>query len=317
MRSQDWLWPLATTLALCGCGGGGEKQQITLPAVDAATKSQAETAAELSPDPGFTTSQTIDGSQYGLIGDGTTINTQIFRSLVAGGHRTIVIHKGDYLTGSIVLDGNTVLELEPGTTLRDTGQLGPEESFITIATENVRINGAGARVIASRSDYTTGEYRHGVAIYGARNVVIDGLESSSHGGDGFYVGGPTGKPSTDIVLRNCRADNNRRQGLSITSARRVRVTDCEFVNTNGTAPEFGIDMEPNYPTDTLDDIIFLRPSTDHNRGGGIMIELIKLNATSERVGITIVDHHSSNEDPALHLLNLGDQADFIRYSRAP
>lgn len=200
-------------------------------------------------------------------------------------------------------------------TIRDSGRLAEHDRLINIAgSQNLRISGLGARITSERGDYTSGEQRH--CIYGAKRVVIEGLESSSHGGDGFYIGGDPSTPAEDVTLRGCRADNDRRQGLSITSARRVRVIDCEFVNTNGTAPEFGIDLEPDYPFEVLEDITFLRPQTQENRGGGILIALQNLDASSPPVNITIVDHTSVMESPPLDAQIPEEVNAVVRYNRA-
>jgi hypothetical protein len=264
-----------------------------------------------------TTVEEVDASSYGVVGDGVTDNSVAFRRLLAGGNRTIHVRAGDYLTDSLHIEANTVLALEPGVILRDLGTLAAKERLLNIrSTHHVRIIGWGAQLLADRTHYTTGEQRHGVLIIGSDHVTIEGLESSGHGGDGFYIGGPTGAPSTDIVLRGCKAGNNRRQGLSITSARRVHVVDCEFTDTNGTAPEFGIDLEPNYPTDLLDDINFLRVATVGNRGGGIAVFLHNFDATSAHAVINIAEHRSASEFPVLRTEVEPGTAATIRYRRA-
>jgi hypothetical protein len=298
---------------LCGCGGSDSQPQRDAAPVDEATKRQVE--ATSNDDPVIQTSATIDGLSYGLVGDGVTDNTQVFERLLAGGNRTIEVPAGDYVSSSLFFDANTVLILEPGVVIRDAGRLGPQDKLFNIRTQNVRITGFGARIVADRAAYLSGEWRHGVQIYGASNVVIEGLESVGHGGDGFYIGGPEGKPSTDVVLRGCRADNNRRQGLSITNAQRVRVVDCEFANSNGTAPEFGVDLEPNSPADLMDSIAFLRVFTSGNRGGGILIHLDQLNATSAAVDIAIVGHSSEREAPPLLTSIPASVAGSVRYER--
>jgi hypothetical protein len=252
---------------------------------------------------------------YRLVGDGVTDNTDAFRQMFASPGRSIQIHEGDYVTGPFTIPGNTLLVLDPGVTIRDSGQLGAEERVMSIRGDDVHIVGYGARVIANRADYTTGEQRHGVFIWSVHRVVIEGLESSGHGGDGFYIGGLSGNPSTDITIQGCRADNNRRQGISITSARRVYVADCELMNTNGTAPEFGVDLEPNEPVDVLDHIVLLRPQTMFNQGGGIMIALDKLNSTSEPVDIVVIDHKSEGEQPALYAPTVAGITPRILYNR--
>jgi hypothetical protein len=260
------------------------------------------------------TTEAVDAQSFGLVGDGTTDNTEVFRNLLSTSHRKVRVPPGDYVTGKIRIPSNTILILEPGVVIRDSGQLRKHDRLINIHGENVRIEGLGAMVVSRRSDYTSDEWRHGVYVFGAQRVLIEGLESSSHGGDGFYIGGPPGNPSTDIIIKGCKAENNRRQGLSITSARRVRIVDCEFVNTNGTAPEFGIDLEPNEPTDYMEDIILLRPRTVSNRGGGILIALHQLGPSSHPVTVSVVEHWSELELPRLDTLIPEEVDAAVRYS---
>jgi hypothetical protein len=250
------------------------------------------------------------------VGDGVTDDTTTFRALLGTGDRTIHISAGVYVTGKLDIPSNTVLLLDSGVTIEDSGQLGPEDRLINIDGSNVYIRGMGARIISNRGFYAGGEQRHGVFIYGASNVVIDGLESSNNSGDGFYIGGPQSKPSQNIVLADCLASNNRRQGLSITSASNVKVVDCQFENTNGTAPQFGIDLEPNFPTDFLSNILLLRPFTRANVGGGIQISLTKLEPTSLEPTIEIANHTSEDESPAFRTVGLSNVASQISYNAA-
>lgn len=274
---------IASTLFACSAGTTSSKRESALQQSSSASDGTAHTIA-------------VDTA---TLEDGAADNSAAFRRLLAGGNRTIHVRAGDYLTGSLNIEANTVLALEPGVVLRDLGNLDPKERLLNIrSTHHVKIIGWGAQLLADRAHYTTGEQRHGVLICGSHHVTIEGLESSGHRGDGFYIGGPTAAASTDIVLRGCKAGNNRRQGLSITSARRVYVVDSEFAETNGTAPEFGIDLEPNYPTDVLDDINFLRVATRSNRGGRIAAYL-QLGRNQRPVVINIAEHRSTSESPVL------------------
>lgn len=303
------LWPYSGAIitvasVIMACGSGATNPERSEPkgtiSPDEAQISAIEQAASRD-DLSFETAETVDALSYGAVGDGTTDNTEVFRRLLAGGNRTIHVPAGDYVTDKLEFAANTILVLEPGVTLRDAGRLGRLDRLLSIQTDNVRIVGLGARVIADRQNYTTDEWRHGVFIFGAHNVTIEGLESSSHGGDGFYVGGPLEHPSTDILIKGCKAGNNRRQGLSITSARRVRVVDSEFVETAGTSPQYGVDLEPNYPANVLDEIMFVRLRTAANRGGGLLIELNRLTAESEPVNIAVIDHASEQESPVVRV----------------
>jgi len=239
--------------------------------------------------------QQVDGHSAGLVGDGKTDNTAIFRKLFGKPGQRVSIGPGNFRTGKFVILGDTEVILSAGTVIQDTGRLGSDEPLIQIYGKHVRIAGSGAKILENRLDYDTGEGRHGLAMLGVEDVNIDGLESSSTGGDGFYIGGPVGKPSVDVTLRNCVARNNRRQGLSITNARQVQVIDSTFTTTAGTKPEFGVDLEPNHATDYLDGIVLSGVTTSGNKGGGILIWLNQLKSSSPPVNIIIIDHNSSSE----------------------
>ena len=47
----------------------------------------------------------------------------------------------------------------------------------------------------------------------------------------------------NVVLYNVVADNNRRQGLSITDGKKIKVLKSVFNNTMGTVSQSGIDIE--------------------------------------------------------------------------
>jgi hypothetical protein len=264
----------------------------------AAPRAPAESAhaqVQLPPQLNFTAGKYVNGSREGLVGDGHTDNTGVFRRLLGNGGRTIHIAAGDYVTGQLVIPKNTILLLDPGVIIRDSGRLGPNDRLVIIAAGNVYIRARGAKLVSNRGSYHGGEQRHGVFIFGASNVVIDGLESDNNSGDGFYIGGSAGKPADNITLENCVASGNRRQGLSIASARDVEVVDCKFENTIGTPPAYGIDLEPNSPDDWLYNIKIIRDSTKNNQGGGILEQLGELKDSPNRVSVEVDDHTSARE----------------------
>jgi parallel beta-helix repeat protein len=67
-------------------------------------------------------------------------------------------------------------------------------------------------------------------------------------GDGVLVGTTSGwrkfTPVSNITLNRVTATNSRRQGLTITGANQVYVVNSDFNGSNGTAPQAGIDIEP-------------------------------------------------------------------------
>ncbi len=256
----------------------------------------------------------VDAKQAGLVGDGRTDNTDAFKKLFATPGRTVRIPAGDYLTGKLSIPADTTVQLAAGTTIRDNGKLGTEDVMITIAGNHVRILGSGNSVIrADRAAYTTGEWRHGISIFGVSDVIIKDLKLIGTGGDAIYIGGPIGHPSTDITIRAVVGDNNRRQGLSITNARRVDVIKCEFMNTNGTPPAYGVDLEPNHPEDFLDGILILSARTIGNQGGGILVSIQNLNAKSPPMDIVVIDHKSAKDKYVLRTGGTASTPGVIRY----
>ena len=66
-----------------------------------------------------------------------------------------------------------------------------------------------------------------------------------------------------------------------------------FTNTSGTAPQIGIDIEPNAPGDFLLDVNIEDCYTNTNAGDGLMVSLWLMTSASQPVGITVLRHHST------------------------
>lgn len=263
----------------------------------------------------FKTARYLEGSKYGLVGNGRADNTRAFQALLGSGNRTIHIAAGTYVTGKLQIPADTVLLLDRGVVIKDSGRLGPHDRLINILHDNVYIRGIGARVMSDRNFYHGGEQRHGVFIQSASNVVIDGLDSSGNSGDGFYIGGGGGAPpARNITLENCTASHNRRNGLSIVSGINVTVRNCTFAYTRGTAPQFGVDLEPDMPRDPLTNIRLIDVRTVDNASGGLSIVLGPAYRPPEPISIDIVNHTSVGENPPFHTRIVARVAGTIIYN---
>ena len=66
-------------------------------------------------------------------------------------------------------------------------------------------------------------------------------------GDGIYFANlfTDGDVIDNIKVTNSVMDNNRRQGVSISGGSNILFENCVFKNTKGTAPQAGIDIEPD------------------------------------------------------------------------
>lgn len=132
--------------------------------------------------------------------------------------------------------------------------------------ENVEITGDGT-VAGDKNEHKgkTGEWGMGIHVVDSKNVEISGITVKDCWGDCIYIG----KESSNISIHDCILDNGRRQGISITSAKRVLVSDCIITNVYGSAPEYAIDIEPN-KFQTVEDVTIKRVKAA-DCGGGILL----------------------------------------------
>ena len=136
--------------------------------------------------------------------------------------------------------------------------------------------------------YAKSEWRHGLNLWAGVDITISGLTIESSGGDGIETGagieggdvpgglppGPRESPSLltkNVVIRRVTLANNHRQGISVITAEGLLVEDSVMKGTNGTAPEAGVDIEPDNPNSILVDIVFRRCQFIDNNGGGVFI----------------------------------------------
>lgn len=118
---------------------------------------------------------------------------------------------------------------------------------------NVTVEG-GLTIIGDRESHTatTGESGHGIRIVNSHNVHVSDVDIRYTWGDGVCVGGngTMAEISQNVTLERIRTYKCSRNGLSIIEADGVVVRDCDFTYTDRTAPQYGIDVEPNLGTAT-------------------------------------------------------------------
>ncbi|MEL4106099.1 right-handed parallel beta-helix repeat-containing protein [Oscillospiraceae bacterium WX1] len=158
----------------------------------------------------------------------------------------------------------------------------------------------GGKIVGDRDTHrgTSGEWGMGILIEnGANNVAVTNITITNCWGDGLYLGG--GTAVTNIRLEGVTADNNRRQGLSITNATGVTVTNSTFKNTQGTAPEAGIDLEPN-EGQVVANVTITNTVCTGNAGSGLEIM-----GWLERIkDVTVTGGNmSDNEDAGIYIEN--------------
>lgn len=86
-----------------------------------------------------------------------------------------------------------------------------------------------------------GEWGHGVQISGNGKVSIQDVTIKNCWGDCIYVR----NSNADVLINGCTLDNGRRQGISITAASSVLISNTTIMNVSGISPQYAIDVEPN------------------------------------------------------------------------
>jgi hypothetical protein len=166
---------------------------------------------------------------------------------------------------------------------------------------NIKIIGYGASFKMQKAEYiayNNSQYRHCIALVSCSNISIYGLKLMDSGGDGIVISNYTGaayqRYCENIFLKDLWCDNNYRQGISVISAQHLQVENCWFTNTIGTAPQAGVDIEPNQPYERLIDIVFEKCRFTGNAGGGIKVIPISIDSTTLPMDITFNNCYVAN-----------------------
>lgn len=236
---------------------------------------------------------TANAAWWGFDAEDATDTLQA--AIDSGAKKVIVPYMGQpWIVRPIKLHGNLELVFQPGVlVLAKAGEFhGGGDSLIRAEdVSDITIRGYGATLRMRKKDYQQppyekAEWRMGVRIVGCQRVDILGLRVESSGGDGIYIGS-SGKNRwcTDITIRDCVCHDNHRQGISVISAENLLVENCTLSGTDGTAPEAGIDLEPDSPDERLMNCVVRNCVMEDNSGHGILVYLKPLTAESEPVSV--------------------------------
>jgi parallel beta-helix repeat protein len=224
----------------------------------------------------------INVRDRGARGNGNHDDTVAIQAAIDGlpaSGGTVLVPAGRYVIDplrSVRLRSHVHLQLAPGARLQAKPNAA-ERAYVVLVQGVSDVEISGGEIVGDRDAHLgrAGEWGHGLMIRGSSRVTVRDIRISRCWGDGISVGGVKqgggeGIPSTDILIQRVTCRGNRRQGLTIGGSRRVRVLDCEFSDTHGTKPEYGIDIEPDSPG-RAQDVRIERCILRGNRGGGIQV----------------------------------------------
>jgi hypothetical protein len=95
-----------------------------------------------------------------------------------------------------------------------------------------------------------------------------------------------------VTLTNIDAHRSYRNGLSVIDVVGLTVSDSAFRLTNGTAPQSGIDLEPDNHFERLTDITFTNVWVTNNSGSGFEIELGNFVGSEAPLTVTVTGMRS-------------------------
>ncbi len=221
--------------------------------------------------------------------------THILQAAFAAPYDTVFVPNvgKDWIIRPIVIDAsNKTIIFESGVivTAKKGAFAKGDKLFEIIEQKNLTIIGYGATWRMRKEEYLTGEWRHALNIVRCENINIYGLTIRDSGGDGIKIGRGRGQQpaySKNIHIRDCILDNNRRQAISVISVDTLLIENCILSNTNGTAPQAGIDFEPNNSDERLRAITIRNVDSYGNKGYGIQFLLPRLNSSSMEISAVI------------------------------
>lgn len=233
---------------------------------------------------------------WGFDEQDSTVSLQA--AIRSGARKLVIPNMGKpWIVTPLLLESNQEIVFEEGVVVmaREGAFPGKGDSLLTARDkENIILRGPGASLVMRKQDYQKppydkAEWRHCLSLRGCRNVRVEGLRLASSGGDGIYIGRGTGDRihCQDITIRDVSCEDHHRQGISVITAENLLIENCILRGTQGTAPQAGIDFEPNRPDERLVNCVLRNCVIEHNAGYGILLYLGPLRAESDPISIVV------------------------------
>ena len=225
--------------------------------------------------------------------------TVALQAAIHSGARTLIVEDmgAPWITDKLTLASDLKMVFEPGVVVqakRGAFRGGGDCLFSAALKTNLTLIGHGATLRMWKQDYDDktqykhAEWRHVLSFTSCAGVRVEGLTLADSGGDGIYLGvAQKGVPCSDVVIKKVVCLNNYRQGISVISARNRLIEDCVLKDTGGTAPEAGIDFEPNAATEELVNCVMRNCASENNKGDAYTFYLRPLRADSMPISIRL------------------------------
>lgn len=246
--------------------------------------------------------------------------TAALQTAINSGARKLIVENpgAPWVVNKLTLASDQEIVFEPGVVVqakrgafRGTGDC----LFTATLRTNITLTGRGAMLRMWKCDYDDkaqyahAEWRHVLSFKSSANVRVTGLTLADSGGDGIYLGvARKGVPCSDVVIRDVVCTNNYRQGISVISARNLLIENCTLTDTWGSAPEAGIDFEPNMPTEELANCVMRNCVSANNRGDAYTFYLKPLRRESCPIAIRLENCRAEGSRRSLAFVTGNDDA---------
>jgi hypothetical protein len=205
----------------------------------------------------------------------------------------LVVCKGDrpwLINKTLNIPGDIIVEFENGAELKAAAgafkRVG--DCLMKVSSQNnITLCGKGVLTMrksdyANPNKYKKGEWRHCLSMYNCRNVNIKDLTFQKSGGDGIYL-----NAVKNVAIENVVVDDNYRQGISVIAAEKLLIQNSVIKNTNGTAPQCGIDFEPNRPSEKIVNCQVVGCRFENNAHSAVNLSLARKDETPVAIDIVV------------------------------
>lgn len=232
----------------------------------------------------------VDGKnvrQFGAKGDGITDDTTALQ-LALDNCKDLFIPNGTYLidvnggdsyeasvTSGLIVPSNCHLVLAQNATIQADANLYSYYRVLNLShVSNVVIEGGkiyGDKL--TRLGNVT-EFGHCIVLEEASDVIIRDCNVAYAIGDSITIKSDNQSATNycyNVRIENCKLHDSRRQGISVIAGKNCIISGNEVYNVNGTAPQAGIDIEPNYDTNPCENIKIVNNFVHDTTGYSLLI----------------------------------------------
>jgi hypothetical protein len=194
-------------------------------------------------------------------GDDTTLINQAIQN-AAGGKSKRVILSGEFKVSApssyqpvINMLSNVLLEFLPGSKLL----LQPNnfDGYQILSCQNIsNFKILNPYIVGDRDTHsgTTGEFGHGLVLWGCKDFEVRNAYAEKCWGDGVSIDNYGTNPTESGYIDRIRTYKCRRNGTTIASARNIQIDYLEGKQIDGTSPKAALDIESNAANEVWDNI---------------------------------------------------------------